>query len=271
MKNKKHISVVTVTSGTRQRELLRACQSVADQQSDAVSEHIILLDGYHQERPVRNLLSDYEGLVKIIPMERPNEDDGGTGRGSVYPRISRLFNAGAEQASGSLISYLDDDNTFEPEHLAILEQEGRACDVVAHNSGRNILHADGSPYKRKSFPWSPSKEIGDRVYRILASRNVWPEGGNQLYDQVDIEFDSWESSTIMSDKDPTFVIDQSVWLLDKSVVLEAGFPTVYSAEQISKNICPDDLFLERLVQSGVAVSSVRVATVNYYLGGISNI
>jgi glycosyltransferase involved in cell wall biosynthesis len=265
------ISVITVTR-RRRDALARAIASVQAQTFPGRIEHLIVVDDDEEPVPVPNGASQ-ERRVRLLAVPRPATErrarDGD--RSSAYPRLSRLFNTGALAADAPWISFLDDDNEFEPDHLASLADCARRHDAAAVHSGRRIFWPDGKPYLDPVFPWAADVATGRRIHALLRARGVWIPGTNILLDQVDPAEPTLRNSTVMDVSDPTFLVDQSVWLLRRELVLRLPFPERYSAAEIAANTCPDDKFLEVLVRSGVPLYTTARPTVRYFLGGISNV
>lgn len=265
------VTVVTVNRGGGP-SLRRAVLSVRRQVFPGPVTHLIVLD---DDDPPEGLLDGLPPVpgrsVRLTVVRRPASERGAAGatRASIYPRLSRLFNIGARLASTTWLSYLDADNEYEPDHLASLLDHARGERAGAVHSGRSILFGDGTPYLRGVFPWAADEAAGRRIHALLTERGVWA-GGNLLLDRVDAGAPTFRNSTVMTAADPTFLVDQSVWLLERRLVLRHPFPEQFTEQEISENTCPDDKFLEGLVRAGVRISSTGRPTVRYYLGGVSN-
>lgn len=268
------VTVVTVTRADTP-SLRRAVSSVRAQEFPGPIHHLVVMDDDEPPDGVLAGLPDVPGrTVAFTVVARPAAERGPAGgtRASIYPRLSRLFNAGARLAGTAWLSYLDADNEYEPDHLASLYDCARAEHAAAVHSGRAILFADGAPYLRPVFPWAADERTGAVIHELLRDRGVWVDG-NVLLDRVDTvspTSPTFRNSTVMTAADPTFLVDQSVWLLERELVLRHPFPEVFSAEEIAENTCPDDLFLAGLVRAGVRIATTGRPTVRYYLGGVSN-
>ena len=271
--NSDSITVVTVTCG--RRELLsRAARSVYVQDYPGCVEHLIIAD---------DCLQKIEGIEKEFPpsdrrsihvkgVMRPENELGEQAlhRQSAYPRLARLLNKGVLLASSKWLAFLDDDNEFDADHLSRLYTfaADRHCQAV--HSARAILNADGSPYLAPFFPGASTPEEGARIYRIMCDRGVWVEGTNILKDRADRHQTSFTNSTVISNVDPVFLVDQNLWLISRELLMRYPIPENFSDIEITSNTCPDDKMLQNLILNNVEIKSNNHPSVRYYLGGISN-
>lgn len=267
------ISVITVTQG-RNRRLLSAISSVWSQTFPDPLEHLLVFD-YDSDAPpplVTELVCPPGREVRSVVVRRPEDERGAYGhsRGSVYRRIARLFNLGARSARAPWITFLDDDNEFESTHLESLRRLAHAEKAPAVHSGRCVYWGDGSPYLDPVFPWAADHGEGLRIHALLRQRGTWVPRTNVLRDTVDVSAPTFRNSTVMTAADPTFLVDQNVWLLHRELVLRLPFPETFSEEEIAMNTCPDDKFLEVLVRNRIPIVNSGKPTVRYFLGGVSN-
>jgi glycosyltransferase involved in cell wall biosynthesis len=268
------VTVVTVTQGRPER-LRQAVRSVREQDYAGPIEHLLLIDdddalfarvqGCVSPLPSRSLVAS---VVRRPESER--DDPHSAERCSVYPRLSRMFNLGAQRASGAWIAYLDDDNEYLPNHLRSLRELAAQTGSPAVHSARAMVWPDGSPYLTELFPGAPNPDEGRRLHALMCEREAWVRGTNILKDRVDPGPPTFRNSTVMSADDPIFLVDQSLWLLRRELVLTFPFPTDFTPDEIRENTCPDDKFLECLVRNDVHIVSSERATVRYCVGGISN-
>lgn len=277
------ICVITVTLGDDRRVLRNAMATVRNQNYSGPIEHLIVLDAQSQEssdteapsygvRPSEGGGTCDSRSVRWLPVPRQDTERGAASqeRSSVYPRLARLFNVGVSAATAPWVSFLDDDNELEPDHFESLMECSLRNGASAVHSGRRIFWSDGEPYLDPVFPWSADVATGIRVYSLLCARGVWIAGTNILLDQADPRATTYRNSTIMTDRDPTFLVDQSVWLLRRDLVLRLPFPEHFSKDDIETNTCPDDKFLEVLLRNDITLYSTGRPTVRYFLGGCSN-
>src|SRR5437016_6158081 len=142
------ITVITLTRG-RPHLLHRALLSVQSQDYPGVVRHLILIDDCEETAQAVAALKDSSNRPLVIThiLRAPGEmPEGPAKREHVYPRIARLLNQGVRMADSRWISFLDDDNEFEPNHLSSLVSCAVRSDCSAVHSHRSILNANGSPY-----------------------------------------------------------------------------------------------------------------------------
>jgi glycosyltransferase involved in cell wall biosynthesis len=265
---------VTVITLTRRRPdlLARAIASVRAQDYAGPVEHLVVIDDDPDTAARLETVDDRGRVLRYHLEPRPPEERGpdADGRAYVYPRIARLLNLGVRLASSPWVAFLDDDNDYEPDHLSTLSECARRNACSAVHSVRQMVWRDGSPYLEESFPGAPNPEEGARLYRLMCERGVWVAGTNVLRDRVDSEQDGFRNSTVMDASDPVFLVDQSLWLIRRDLMLEFPIPETFSDEDVAANTCPDDKMLEVLVRAGVKIVSSGLPTLRYHVGGISN-
>ncbi|HCU50168.1 MAG TPA: hypothetical protein DGG94_10275, partial [Micromonosporaceae bacterium] len=189
----------------------------------------------------------------------------------VYPRLSRLFNTGARASSATWIAFLDDDNEFEPHHLSSLMACAEANGARAVHSGRTMLCSDGSPYRREIWHTVSDPVEGARIFQLMCDRGVWIRGTNTLLDRADpVRGSSLRPSSVIQADDPVLLVDQSVWLIRRDLLLELPIPETFSDEDYAMNAAPDDKLLQVLLDANVPIFSTGQPTLRYYLGGVSN-
>lgn len=267
------IGVVTVSRG-RPELLRRAMASVRAQDVTEDIEHVIVIDDDLETLAAVRDAPRRPGLRTTVhltarPPEEVNEPPGDRRR--VYPRLSRLFNLGARIATTEWIAFLDDDNEYEPHHLSSLLACAREHDAPAVHSGRKMYRPDGSPYLDELWHTAPNPHEGRRLYELMCERGVRVRGTNIVLDRADpVEVTTLRPSTVLRPEDPVLLVDQSVWLIRRKVLLDLPIPETFTEEDYRNNAAPDDKLLERLIKNGVRIFSTRQPTVRYYLGGISN-
>jgi glycosyltransferase involved in cell wall biosynthesis len=270
------MDTITVVTLTRQRhELLRrAIASVRSQDYLGCIDHLAVIDDCPATaRDLANIeSSSRRRLIPHFAARALGEiPDGRTGRDVVYPRISRLLNIGVHMAQSRWIAFLDDDNEYEANHLSSLMECAVRNDCSAVHSFRAIYHADGSPYLEPRFPWASDLEEGVRIYEVLCSRGVWVRNSHVLKDRAGpYGLTPFRNSTILSSRDPVFLVDTSVWLLERSLLMKYPFRETFSEKDRRDNTAPDDMLLQSLLEGGVRVVATGLPTLRYYLGGISN-
>lgn len=124
------VSVVTPTWQRHDVLLGRCIPSVAAQEYGNV-EHIVVSDG---PDPVLAEALDGDGRVRYA--EVPEHDPGA--RWGHWARLQ-----GIDMAKGEYIAYLDDDNSYRPEHLALVVAALEADPDPDFGYGSMILHCAG--------------------------------------------------------------------------------------------------------------------------------
>lgn len=267
------ITVITLTRGYN-TALLRAVASVLHQDYPGRIVHRIIVDNCLKTYIRLSQLESSENRILKLHLEARTRGElkkDPRDKRTVYPRIARLLNLGVEMSETRWIAFLDDDNQYEPNHLSSLVNCAKQNRCSAVHSGRMLYYRDGSPYLEPRFPWVRARRDQVRIYRLLCERGVWIPGTNILYDRADPRgTGKFRNSTILSNEDPIFLVDTSVWLLDIDLVRTYPVPEKFSEKDFRENTAPDDKFLEQLLDNKVPIRSSGLATVRYYLGGISN-
>lgn len=268
------IGVVTLT---RQRPdmLRRVMASVYAQDYDGDIEHIIIIDDDPESVAVVESAPTRPGLrneVYLVGRPPSEVNEQGKDRRNVYPRMARLFNTGVRVSSADWIAFLDDDNEFAPNHLTSLMTCARANNSEAVHSGRTMHWADGEPYLEELWHTTSDPSEGARIYNLMCERGVRIRGTNVLLDRADSVrlSGSFHTSTVIQDEDPVLLVDQSVWLLRRELLLRLPIPETFTDEDHATNTAPDDKLLGTLIRNDIPLFSTGLPTVRYYLGGISN-
>jgi glycosyltransferase involved in cell wall biosynthesis len=268
------IGVVTVTRG-RPQVLRRAMASLYRQDYEGSIEHVIVLDEDPETAPIAAAAPTRPGLrVRVHQVARPaaevNEPPGDRRR--VYPRLSRLFNAGVRASSADWIAFLDDDNEFEPHHLSSLIACARERGTEVAHSGRTMWRHDGAPYLDEAWHTVADPREAARIYDLMCELGVRVRGTNILLDRVDPVPPGapFHTSSVLRPGDPVALVDQSVWLVRRTLLLRLPIPETFTEAEHAANTAPDDKLLRTLLDHGVPIAATGLPTVRYYLGGVSN-
>ncbi|SPF05735.1 glycosyltransferase family 2 protein [Streptomyces sp. MA5143a] len=273
--HKDTIGVVTVTRG-RPRLLRRAMASVHAQDFDGLIEHVVVIDEQDPETVAAATAAPIRPGLRVTVHEEPrppaerNEPPGDKRR--VYPRLSRLFNTGARISSADWIAFLDDDNEYEPHHLRSLLECAREHGVQVAHSGRTMWYADGAPYLEEAWHTVDDPVEAARIHRVMCDKGVRVPGTNVLLDRADPRRpgDAFRTSSVIRAEDPVALVDQSVWLVRRELLLRLPIPETFTEAEHLANTAPDDKLLRTLQDNGVPIVSTGQPTVRYYLGGVSN-
>ena len=272
---KDSIGVVTVTRG-RPGLLRRAMASVYAQDVDAPVEHVIVIDDEDPETVAAASAAPTRPGLRVTVHQEPRppaeRDEPPGDKRRVYPRLSRLFNTGVRVSSADWIAFLDDDNEYEPHHLSSLLECARRHDVQVVHSGRTMWYADGAPYLDEAWHTVTDPAEAARIYGVMCDKGVRVRGTNVLLDRADPRGpgDAFRTSSTIRAEDPVSLVDQSVWLVRRELLLRLPIPETFTDEEHEANTAPDDKLLRTLMDDGVRIVSSGQPTVRYYLGGVSN-
>jgi glycosyltransferase involved in cell wall biosynthesis len=237
-------------------------------------EHVVVVDDDDKTFTVleRFNSTNYRRVVPILVRRPPAEAETSpeSDDRTVYPRLARLLNIGVRRATSPWISFLDDDNEYEPNHLRALRDFARSCGSPAVHSARQMVWADGTPYLEPLFPGPGSAIERARIYSLMCERGVCEPGTNVVRDRVDPVQSTFRNSTMMRAADPVFLVDQNLWLIRRGVLLGTPIPEEFTEQELDDHTCPDDKMLEALYKRGIPIASNGAPTVKYYLGGVSN-
>ena len=176
-------------------------------------------------------------------------------------RIARSRNVGVAAAVGEALAHLDDDNIWEPEHLARLAARLSADPSLdAVHSWRRILWPDGTPYRTALYPWLKQPEVhrAATIYSELVKAGIFREGDCVMRDCFKDE-----------NGELFLTVDSSEWLIRTRVHLRYRFNERPSFRELSHCLSDDYLFARVLAQANVRVGCTMAATLRYYLGGRS--
>lgn len=269
------VDAITVVTVTRRRIplLRRAMKSVIDQDFDGLVEHLVVVDDDTETVSALDATGRQPNRPLSVLPARQAEAERTDHRAFVYPRLAQLLNLGIGSARTDWIAFLDDDNEFEPNHVSSLVATVSISGAEAVHSARALVWPDGTPYLEPCLPSAATLEEGQRQYELLCEREVWVRGTNVLLDRVDRDANQASlNSTVMTDGDPMFLVDQNLWLISRDILIANPIPEIYDAEDIAANTCPDDKMLAALVRAQVAIGASGLPSVRYTVGGggISN-
>lgn len=260
------ISIVTVTKD-RRAALLRCVASVARQSYPGIVEHVIVVDEKRLEPDLEREVRRLGRLVRIVEISTSAHEEEFQPFYSVS-RIGYLRNCGVAQCRGNYVGYLDDDNTFEPDHIsslaAMLDADGTLG--VAY-SWRYLWNSDGSPFLEPKYPWTPHarlaldcNSLSHHIYSVLVNVGIRVQGSNIQKDAV-----------IASDGSPVYTVDTSEMLVRKRIHDVHKWVTRFMWREMTGDFSDDHAFVRNCSKAGVRFACSRKATLNYYLSGVSNL
>jgi len=250
------VSVITPTRG-RPLAVRRAMESVRAQTLNQV-EHIVLGD----DCPAIDQPDVREALVHEFPTAHvenlPPDAFGTTYRPA---RTARVRNHGIDLAHGRFIAHLDDDNAFEPDHLATLAATlAGDPDAVAAHSWRRLLDPAGNPYVPAGVnPWIADPEDSARNYSDLADSGVFRRGSNIMRDRLRGRHGQ-----------PFLLVDTSELMVRADFHRAHQFRTEYAGREMASGLCEDRAWCLDVVGSGHRIVPSGRVTLRYTMGGYSN-
>ncbi|RCG30662.1 glycosyltransferase family 2 protein [Sphaerisporangium album] len=256
------VSVVTLTRN-RPGALERAMASVAAQAGVEV-EHVVIGDDcpfLSDESHVAKLRTSFPSAVIRNVSARELRDGGMEGDGYLPSKLAHLRNLGIEMSRGDMVAQLDDDNAFRPGHLRslrrILDEDP---DVQVAHSWRNLLDAAGRPYLPDGEdPWHPDPDRRRSSYAHLRDLGVFEDGSNVVRD------------TLTARGQIVCRVDTSEFLVRRELHRRIPFPVHYTRWRRRLEFTEDMAFSHELIKQKIRVECSRKATLDYYMGGYSNL
>ncbi len=176
-------------------------------------------------------------------------------------RLAKLRNYAVQMAeTARWISFLDNDNEFEPNHLSSLVACTIRTGCEAVHSQRKLFWSDGTPYLKQRWPWSRDEVKSRQIYRELCIKGVLRPGSNIEQDRCDP----------LEHPNPVRIVDTGEWLFERSLLIRYPFCEEYTHEDWVSITTEDDKLLQCLVENRVPIASTKTPTLRYYLGGYSN-
>jgi hypothetical protein len=156
------------------------------------------------------------------------------------------------------VAFLDDDNSWRSNHLSSLFRTSERSGGSVVHSWRNLYWPDGRPFTEHFFPWLRYYDESVREYQRCLSLGFFSEGSNVARDRID------------NTPDGIQIVDAGEWLLPTDLALEIGFAEKLGFYEWRWNEPEDVKFLKEIIRRQVPVASTHEATLNYFLGGMSN-
>ncbi|MGH3620558.1 MAG: glycosyltransferase [Sciscionella sp.] len=231
----------------RPATLLRCIWSVEAQCYDGPIEHVFVID----DCPAACRLLDQQqphGTRQMHYVLRTAQDADGPAR------LAYLRNLAVDVSTHDLIAFIDDDNEWEPDHLASLVAARRSADSFSH-SERRLFYAGGHPFVAPEFPWKRDVITRRALYARYVELGAVTPGDNIWRDRVDL---------------PDTCVDLGEWLLPRQFVLGVQFDLAYSLADWQNILVEDGKLARKINASGLPIISTKRPTLRYYLGGYSN-
>lgn len=176
-------------------------------------------------------------------------------------RVSRLRNVAVSLCDGEYISFLDDDNCWENNHLRTLLNALQDSDhVIAAHSWRRIVDPSGQPWIGKGFPWGFDEARKSTIYGELLRQGIMSTTDNIFRDRINVEVDGEEIATV----------DMGSWLFRRVLFDQVRFEVEYTNQEILDSITEDDKLLDWIRTQGIATVCNEEPSLIYRIGGYSN-
>lgn len=247
------ITVVTLTR-SRPAQLKRAIRSLWLQR-DVHIDLVLLVDDCEE---TRIFLEDFVLEQDAVKRCRVIFAHRSSGERSGPRRVAKLRNASLGTIETPLCALLDDDNSFESDHLsALLEQVNDTTRVV--HSWRSLWNIDDTPFCLAGLhPWSRELATSRQLYRQYSDAGIYQLGTNIIRDRV-IPYDRRQS-----------MVDMSEWLFATDFLSRLKFVELFDSEDMLTSRTEDSKLLDAIVEMGIVVPCTRRPSLRYYLGGYSN-
>ena len=256
------VTVITVTRG-RPTLLRRAIESVAAQDLTSLA-HFVIVDDCGLTRAFLQECSPEFPRLSWACLPRPGSSPNASGPpvNDSWPaaRCAFLRNYGIHHSPSPWISFLDDDNEFEPNHLSSLLECARLTGARAVHAWLQLFHQNGQPYLDSRHPWTPGADEARRRFHVMVGQGILEPGSNVVRHRA---YSEGSSEFIPA-------VDTSEWLLERSLLLEVPVPEEYSEDDCIRLRGEDDKLLDALLVRKEPIGCSRTATLRYYLGGYSN-
>lgn len=250
------VSVIILTKD-RKEKLLRAINSVLKQDFKDDIEILLIGDSCDYLESIGHLK-----LPKNITLKKYNIIlDKSTFKNTVVQRVSTLRNMALKLASKNCISFLDDDNAWEINHLSTLMDTMQFYQCKATYSWRQLFRNNGKPWIPTTWPWKGSDFPQKKLLEIYKTLGMLDSKSNILKDQFQAIYNRRDFATI----------DMGAWLFKKEIFQVLSFQTEYSAEEVKCSVTEDDILLKDLKKFNFLVYPSQKATLKYHLGGYSNL
>lgn len=240
------ISVLTVTR--RCNALGRCLESVGCQDYAGAIEHVIVADDQPQvHHLLRQVTARAARTIINIPRE-PGDVDGPV-------RLATLRNRAVTFAGHELVTFLDDDNVWDPSHLSSLQSLLTATRADLVHSERLLFTSDGRPYLCPEYPWARDPDERRKIYKEYVQVGIMARGSHRLRDRMGMTHSC---------------VDLGEWLFPCPFLLAHPFEPTYSISDWQRIIVEDAKLSRSIAASGAKIVSTGQPTLRYFLGGYSN-
>lgn len=253
----KHLLSVVTLSSRGPQYVKRAIQSIAAQDFKGPKEIIIIGDNPRWRPEILAYLTTKQLTIRCFNIQT----DKHFASLPTVKRVSRLRNIALTLVEGDYFCFLDDDNQWEKNHLSTLftalQQHGRQ----AAHCWRNLLDRKGNPWIATCFPWRCEPDRAKQLFRKFTAAGMLSTSEPIFRD----------SACAVVDGEDVSAVDMGAWLFSGGIIDLVRFETEYSHWEIRNSVTEDDKLLARLKDGGIPIACSKTATLNYYLGGYSNL
>ena len=245
-----HAPVTVVTPTYDRIDSLKNALSCVMKQTHENIEHIVVGDACPVLDGARAALLRINPKLKIHNLP-------GEGKPTYGPaRIARVRNSGISLASGRFIAHLDDDNTWDENHIeSLLRAFARRPDAAAAHSYRKLLIDGHTPYTHPYHPWSPDMETARHVYEAYERMGIYERNSHLMKDRV----------TFHEERDCT--VDANELLVRHEIHDLYPFVEEFPESIIQRDLGEDDVFCEMIYRAGYRIVSSGEFTLNFQVGG----
>ncbi|MEV0695697.1 DegT/DnrJ/EryC1/StrS family aminotransferase [Streptomyces sp. NPDC050388] len=242
------VDVVVITTGDRPT-IKEALASVATQDTGATVRITVWVDS--PETALLDLdMTAPDRVVRISTDSLPARS---------VERIGMLRELAVRACDGDYVAFLDDDNMWEPDHLSSLLALAEQGSPAVH-SWRALISAGGDPATVDRFPWlSPGAAAVERL-QALSPLGVMDTGSPVVRDSSDFVHE-----------DAQGMVDMGEWLFDRRLLQTLRLHRPRTPQEAEQRVGEDDILLEQLRALHVPIAYTCRPTLQYRLGGMSNL
>lgn len=265
MQPNKSVSVITITH-RREEELIRCLESVRDQDYQGEIEHIIIGD---RSEPLKRLEAEIKKanpdiVICYLDLKKYNSQFIECYAPS---RVGFMRNFGIRLAEGNYICQLDDDNTYDKNHISsLVETIESEPDIDIAYSWRRLVYENGDPYIEEEYPWTPNarlafdkSDLSSYIYQELVRSGIRIPGENIVRDCV-----------LTPDNSQVYTVDTSELMVKKQAHERFLFTVNFPWRQMTGDYSDDYAFVKKCHEAGLKFKCSEKVTLSYTIGGFSN-
>lgn len=252
MSQQPQITVVTITR--RRPDLLRrAICSVQRQRYAGPIHHLILIDDCGKTLDFLAMHSSASRGISYTYCTRSKGEMSGP------TRLAKLRNRASDLTASTWMSFLDDDNEYEPEHVHSLVDVVQSTGADVAYSYSRIFTEEGVPFIEDYFPWARTPTLTRTRYIEYCRLGLLKKGSNIHKFKIP---GSWPESRP--------AVDTNIFMFRASLLRSNPISGHFGSHEWNENIAEDDRMVEGFLRAGARFACSAQATVRYYLGGYSN-